>query len=199
VGLHGAYGKVSLGVLDEQVGSYGASLTLDTRQDPVFPRNALFADARWTAIDPSVSRHANTYRLDARGYLALIGQSVVSLRGQYAAADAPLPTYERFLLGGASSVRGYRTGSYSGDSLAAASVELRVPLTSPMGISRAGFSLFADAGRVWDHGTTFSDAPWRRGAGAGLFFLASVFQLNLDVGVRQGGGVRAHFGTGLQF
>jgi outer membrane protein assembly factor BamA len=96
-------------------------------------------------------------------------------------------------------VRGYRTGSYSGDSFAAASLELRVPLTSPMGISRAGYSIFVDAGRAWDHGTRFSDARWRRGIGGGLFFLASVFQLNLDVAVREGGDVRAHFGTGLQF
>jgi outer membrane protein assembly factor BamA len=199
VGLHGAYGAVSLGDLDEKLGSYGASATLDTRQDPVFPRNAVFADFRWTALDPSVSRRANTYRLDARGYRGFIGQSVISLRGQYGTADAPLPPYERFLLGGASSVRGYRTGSYSGDSMAAASLELRVPLTSPLGISRAGFSLFADAGRAWDHGATFSDAPWRRGVGGGLFFLASIFQLNLDVAVREGGGVRAHFSTGLQF
>jgi len=199
VGLHGGYGSVSLGDLDEQIGWYGASLTLDTRQDPVFPRNAVFADVRWTALDPSVSRHANSYRVDARGYRGFIGQSVISVRGQYGASDAPLPPYERWLLGGASSVRGYRAGSYSGDNMTAASLELRVPLTSPMGISRAGFSVFADAGRVWDHETSFADAPWRRGVGGGLFFLASIFQLNLDVGVREGGGVRAHFSTGLQF
>ena len=199
VGLFGAYGTVGQGDLDEDVGSYGASVTFDTRQDPVFPRNAVFADLRWTVIDPSISRRAATYRVDARGYRGFVGQSVVSVRGQYDAAGAPLPPYERFLLGGAATVRGYRTGSYSGDNLAAASLELRVPLTSPMGISRAGFSVFADAGRVWDRGTSFSDAPWRRGVGGGLFFLASVFQLNLDVGVRQGGDVRAHFSTGLQF
>ena len=90
-------------------------------------------------------------------------------------------------------------GAYSGDNFAAMSVELRVPLTSPMGISRAGYSVFADAGRAWNYGDRFSDARWRRGIGAGVFFLASVFQLNLDVAVREGGGVRAHFGTGLQF
>jgi outer membrane protein assembly factor BamA len=199
IGVHGAYGDVSLGDLDERLGSYGASVTLDTRQDPVFPRNAVFADLRWTSLEPSISRHANTYYVDVRGYRGFIGQSVVSVRGQYGAADAPLPPYARWLLGGASTVRGYRTGSYSGDSFTAASVELRVPLTSPLGISHAGFSIFADAGRAWDYGTSFSDAHWRRGMGGGLFFLASIFQLNLDVAVREGGGVRAHFSTGLQF
>jgi hypothetical protein len=32
-----------------------------------------------------------------------------------------------------------------------------------------------------------------------VFLLASVFQLNLDVGVRPGWGTRVHFTTGLQF
>jgi outer membrane protein assembly factor BamA len=199
VGVHGAYGNVAFADLDERLGSYGASITLDTRQDPVFPRNAVFADVRWTALDPSISRHANTYLFDARGYRAFLGQSVVSVRGQYGAADAPLPPYARWLLGGASTVRGYRAGTDSGDSFAALSVELRVPLTSPLGISHAGYSVFADFGRAWDYGARFSGARWRRGVGGGLFFLASVFQLNLDVAVREGGGVRAHFGTGLQF
>ena len=199
VGVRGGYGNVTFGGVEEQLGWYGADLTMDTRQDPVFPRNAVYAEARWTSLRPSVSGRANSYRVDARGYRGFIGQSVVSVRGQYGASDAPLPLYERWLLGGAQNVRGYRPGSYSGDNLAAASLELRVPLSSPLGISRAGFSVFADAGRVWDHGAAFSDAAWRRGVGGGFFFLASVFQLNLDVGVREGGDVRVHFSTGLQF
>jgi hypothetical protein len=199
VGVRAGYGSVTFGLLDERLASYGADATLDTRQDPVFPRNALYVEAGWTALRPSISGRANAYRADIRAYRALFGQSVVSLRGQYSGADAPLPPYQRALLGGAGSVRGYRAGSESGDNLVAATIEIRTPLTSPMGISRAGFSLFTDVGKAWDHGRRFEDSQWRRGAGAGLFFLASVFQLNLDVGVRRGGGVRAHFSTGLQF
>ena len=96
-------------------------------------------------------------------------------------------------------MRGYEAGRESGDNLMAASAELRVPLNSPLKISRAGISLFVDRGRVWDHGARASDSPWRTGGGVGFFFLASLFQVNADVAVRDGGGVRVHVSTGLQF
>jgi outer membrane protein assembly factor BamA len=199
VAAQAGYAQVGFGPLDERLASFGAGIALDTRQDPVFPRDAVYAEAGWTALRPSVSGRANRVRVDARGYKGLVGQSVLSLRWQYTGADAPLPSYERQLLGGAGSLRGYRAGRDSGDNLMAGTLELRVPLTSPMGISRAGFSVFADAGAVWDHGTSLGDAPVRRGGGAGVFLLASIFQLNLDVAVRQGGGGRVHLSTGLQF
>jgi outer membrane protein assembly factor BamA len=187
------------GSIDERLGWYGASVAVDTRQDPVFPRNAIYAEAGWTALRPSESGRANTFRTDVRGYRGLVGQTVLCLRWQFAGADAPLPPYQKYLLGGAASVRGYRSGTEGGDHVAAGSVEVRVPVSSPMGVARAGFTVFADTGTVWGTGTRFSDARWRRGVGGGVFLLASVFQLSLDVGVRQGGGARVHFSTGLQF
>jgi outer membrane protein assembly factor BamA len=198
-GVQAGYAKVTFGALGERLGWYGANLTLDTRQDPVFPRNAVYAEAGWTGLSPSISPAAHTYRAEVRGYRGLIGQSVLSVRWQYAGADARLPPYERRLLGGAGNLRGYRAGLESGDNLMAGSVEIRVPLSSPMGIARTGFSVFTDVGTVWDHGSKLADARARRGVGAGVFLLASVFQLNLDVGVRQGGGARVHLSTGLQF
>lgn len=199
VAAQAGYAAVDFGGVDERLASYGASVTLDSRQDPVFPRDAVYAEAAWTALRPSVSDDVNRYRFDVRGYKGLIGQSVLSLRFQYAGAGGPLPIYERYLLGGAGTIRGYRAGSFSGDNLMAGTVELRVPLTSPMGISRAGFSVFGDVGTVWDHDSSLDGARARRGAGAGVFLLASIFQLNLDVAVREGGGTRVHLSTGLQF
>lgn len=199
LGLQAAYANVRFGNVEERLGSYGGSVTLDTRQDPVFPRNAVYAEAGWTALRPSISQRVHRYRADVRGYKGLIGQSVLSLRWQYGGADGPLPLYERYLLGGAGNLRGYRAGRFSGDNMTAAAIELRVPVSSPMGIARAGFSVFTDIGTVWEHGTKLADARMRRGAGAGVFLLASLFQLNFDVAVRQGGGARVHLSTGLQF
>ncbi len=185
--------------LEERLSTYGVELSVDTRHDPVFPRNALYASAVLEALRPETSGHANRRNAQARAYLGLVRQAVLSVRWQYSSSDAPLPPYERALLGGAASVRGYEAGHESGDNLMAASAELRLPLNSPLKISRAGVTLFVDRGRVWNHGTRASDAPWRTGGGVGLFFLASLFQLNADVAVRDGGGVRVHFSTGLQF
>ena len=199
VGVQAGYGRVTFGPIEERLGSYGVNLTVDTRQDPVFPRDAVYAEAGWTQLLPSASSHVHRYRAEARAHKGVIGQAVVSLRWQYAGADGPLPAYERYLLGGAGNVRGYRVGVASGDNLMAGSLELRVPLSSPLGISRAGFSLFTDVGTVWDHGARLRDARARRGVGGGVFLLASLFQVGLDVAVRQGGGTRVHLSTGLQF
>ena len=47
------------------------------------------------------------YEADARGYVRVVGQSVVAGRVQYFNSDATLPPYERLLLGGSSNLRGF--------------------------------------------------------------------------------------------
>jgi outer membrane protein assembly factor BamA len=196
---HAAYGEVSFGAIEENTFTYGADLTFDTRLDPVFPRNAVFASAGWERLDPSQSAPVNRFKADARAYRGLVGQSVLSLRVQYAGADGRQPDYARDLLGGASTLRGYRAGSFSGDNLLGGSAELRIPFSSVMTFAKVGMTLFTDAGTTWDHGTRVADARFKAGGGAGFFLLASLFQLNLDFGFREGGGTRIHFTTGLQF
>jgi outer membrane protein assembly factor BamA len=198
-GGRAGFGHVRFGDMAENVVSYGTDLTFDTRRDPVFPRNAVFGSVGWDRLQPSASAPVNRFTADLRGYRGLIGQSVLSLRVQYAGADGPQPLYARYLLGGAGNLRGYPAGSFSGDNLLGASAELRIPLNSPMGISRLGVSLFTDTGTVWNAGERLSDARFRTGGGAGVFLLASLFQASLDVGFRQGDGARVHFTTGLQF
>jgi outer membrane protein assembly factor BamA len=199
VGANAGYADVSFGDLDDRLGTFGADVTLDTRADPVFPRNALFARAAWEGLDPRVSAYVNRARFDVRGYVGLVGQSVLSLRWQYGVSDAPLPPYEKLLLGGGSTLRGWRAGSFAGDNLMAATAEMRVPLSSPLGVTRAGVSAFVDVGTAYDHGARLANTRFRVGGGAGVFLLASVFKLSLDLGFREGGGRRLHFSTGLQF
>jgi len=195
------WAQVEFGELDDRFTSYTADLTVDTRTDPSFPRNAVFATAAWEAMDfrggaPTIHR----YRLEARGYLGLVGQTVLSLRALHEAADRPQPAYAQFLLGGGSSLRGHRTGEYAGDRLAAASIELRVPMDSPLHRGSAGLTFFYDAGAVYDVGTRMGDAVFQQGAGAGVFLSAPFVHLNLDVGKNlSGSGARVHFSTGFTF
>lgn len=198
-GVHAGIDTVSFGQLDNRIAFYGADVTLDTRADPVFPRNAVFAAAGWEHLAFRTGTPVNRVRFDVRGYAGLVGQSVLSLRAQLASADGALPPYERFLLGGAETVRGYRAGSFAGDRLAAASAELRIPISSPLSFGRAGVDVFADVGTVVDRGAPFQDARFHPGFGGGVFLLASVFQLNADIAVRRGGGVRLHVMSGLRF
>jgi hypothetical protein len=77
---------------------------------------------------------------------------------------------------------------------------VRVPITSVLNSARLGVSVFFDAARAYDAGQRFEDAPWHRAAGAGVFMIASIVRLNLDVahGFR-GGDTRVHLGMGFGF
>jgi hypothetical protein len=185
--------------VDTRFTTVGADVTLDTRHDPVFPRNAVYAQTGWERLNFSAGPTVNRYRNEARGYLGVFGQTVLAARALHQRVDAPLPIYEQALLGGASLLRGHRAGAFAGDNLFASSVELRVPLSSPMGISRLGITIFADAGAAYDHGVRLRDAAFHRGFGVGVFSLASVIQLNLDVAYGIDNKVRVHFRTGFQF
>ena len=176
----------------------GIDAAIDTRRDPAFPSDAVyFGVARnWLRLpDRTVGR----YTLDGRGYKRLIGQAVVAVHAQYDAADAPLPPYEQWLLGGAL-LRGARAGTDAGDKRLIGSAELRVPFSSPLSAGRVGFTAFMDAGAAAAYGQALGDAPTRHGIGAGLFLVAPFIRLNLDVAHSLDGfGTRVHFGTGFTF
>lgn len=193
--------SVTFGAIRERLWTAGADVALDTRGDPAFPRNAVYAGAGWTGLDVGgPARRVNRYTLDSRGYVGLLGQSVLAARAQYVAADSTLPAYERLLVGGASTLRGFRAGAFSGDRMFLSSAELRVPSTSVLNGARLGVSAFFDAARVYDAGTRFDEAAWHKAAGGGVFLIASVVRLNLDVarGI-ESRDTRVHLGMGFGF
>jgi outer membrane protein assembly factor BamA len=198
-GIGAEWSDVGFGEIDDRVTSIGARVTYDGRTNPVFPRNALFGSASLEVLDFAAMPTAARYRLDGRSYIGLVGQSVASVRVLYDAADRTLPPYEQALLGGSDTLRGFRTGSFAGDRLLTSSVELRVPIDSPLDVGQSGLKLFADTGAV-----TMVDEPWRRarfhqGIGAGWFLINPLFQLNLDVAYGIDNRWRLHVVSGFQF
>lgn len=204
-GAHASLAGVSFDGLDDRLFRYGVDVALDTRQDPVFPRNALYARLSWDRLETRASHGVNRYGIEGRAYAGLAGQAVVLVRAMHAWSDGSLPVYERYLLGGgaslpsSASLRGYRAGSFSGDSIVSGTVELRVPLDSPLSVGKAGISFFADTGAAYDRGTRLRDARFHHGAGGGVFLLVSVFQVSVEMGVREQGGTRFHVLSGFQF
>ena len=77
---------------------------------------------------------------------------------------------------------------------------LRAPITSVLNGAKLGLTVFVDAGKVWDVGSSMDAAPWRRGAGAGVFLIASIVRINLDVarGLKTGD-TRVHLSSGFTF
>jgi hypothetical protein len=201
VGVDTSRGSVSFGGLDDRIWTVGADAALDTRGDPGFPRNAVFLGASWNALNVrGLDQRINRYTTDARGYLGVFRQLVLAGRVEYATADRSLPIYERVLLGGASTLRGFRTGAFDGDRRLVASAELRYPITSVLSGAKLGVSAFMDAGKTFDVGQRLDDATWHRGVGGGIFLIATIVRINLDVarGLKTGD-TRVHLSSGFSF
>ncbi len=111
--------------------SFGGDVVVDTRRDPAFPRNAVYAavgvQRLWFDSSPDTVR----LTADGRGFVGLFGQTVLALRAQHVRAADPLPVFEQVLLGGDATLRGFELGYRSGDRLLAGSAEIRIPLSTP--------------------------------------------------------------------
>lgn len=176
-----------------------ADLTLDTRLNPLMPRNAVYASASVERIAFEQGPQTRRTRLDGRVYVGLIGQSVFVLRAVREDADRPLPPYLQSLLGGWSNLRGFKAGSFVGDTLVAGSAELRVPLTSTLSIGKIGVSVFVDSGTAYGKGEKFASGRLKTGLGASVWFTATVFQMSLSVAHGRGASTRVNFGGGITF
>jgi outer membrane protein assembly factor BamA len=176
----------------------GADVVIDTRLDPSFPRDAVHVVLGWERLGFD-GESAGRLQGDIKGYVGLIGSNVVALRGQFVHSSRAVPQSEWPLLGGAGSLRGYRTGHRAGDSMAALSAEIRVPLLSPLNIGRFGAKAFVDAGATWSSSERLPDTVFDRGIGAGVYAGVAAFMLNVDVAWPEVGKPRVHVGLGVAF
>jgi outer membrane protein assembly factor BamA len=161
-------------------------------------RNAVYGRAAWEHL-AFASEGINQTVLDGRGYIGLFGQNVLVVRALRNDADKPRPAYLEPLLGGIDNLRGFRAGTAIGDTLVATSVELRMPITSPLSFGRLGLMAFVDSGTVYAKGERLVDQTFQNGVGGGVWFSAAFVRLNLAVAHGLGGSTRVHVGGGLSF
>jgi hemolysin activation/secretion protein len=136
---------------------------------------------------------------DARGFKRLFAQNVLALHLQYDSATAPLPQYEQPLLEGYF-IRSAQTGQHAGDKRLLWSGEVRVPISSPLSSGRIGLNVFYDAGTVAPFGGSVLKQKPESGAGAGVWMIFTVIQLNFNIAHSfNGTGTRFNFGTGFSF
>ena len=198
VGGGGGVEDVRFGEVRDRLGRGGVDVTLDTRVDPAFPRNAVHVTfgVEHLAFDGG---HSNRKTTDVRAYVGLIGQSVLAVRGLSIASSEPVPVYEQSLVGGDSTLRGYDTGYQANDNLAAVSAELRLPITSPLSVGRFGIKAFADAGAAYPAGARMADQKLESGYGGGVYLHFTILSLSFDVARSETGDTKVHFGLGVTF
>ena len=200
VGTTAGWQRVSFAELDDELRTVGVDVAFDTRLDPLMPRNAVYATAsiERVAFD-STATHTYRRRLEARGYLGVFRQNVVVARVLREDASDPLPPYLQPLLGGWSTLRGFEAGSFVGDTLVAGSLELRMPISSPLSVGRLGFSAFVDTGTVYTDGERFVDQTLHTGVGGSVWLTLAAFRIELAVARGLGVGTRVNFGAGIAF
>ena len=198
LGAGGGVEDVAFGDADDLLKRFGVDVAVDTRVDPAFPRNAVHATVAWERLLFDAGR-ANRRTLDARGYVGLFAQVVLAVRALSVTADAPLPQFEHALLGGAANLRGFDTGFRADDNLAAGTVELRIPITSPLSIGRFGIKTFVDMGTAYPSGSKLEDQIFDQSFGGGAYLHLTILNLSLDVAKGKGGDTKFHFGMGVTF
>jgi outer membrane protein assembly factor BamA len=214
LGGGGGWQRASFEGVADTFTQFGGDVTLDTRVDPVLARNAVFARASWehlsfgdgpleTPSDPTryagYRGSANRTDLDGRGYLGLIGQTVLAGRILRIDSDRPLPPYLQPQIGGLATLRGFPAGYAAGDTLVTMSAELIVPLNSPLKIGRFGVTAFTDRGAIYNKGERFSDQTLLEGYGGSVWFAAAFFRLNIAVAHGRGASTRVHVGGNITF
>jgi hypothetical protein len=193
---------VHFGTLEQRYLVPSVDVTLDTRTDPGFPRNAIYATTAFERLQFEDGNNVARVTTDVSGYVGLFGSTVFALRAANVRADRAVPGFEQSLLGGAANLRGFDYGYRAGDNLAVLSAELRVPLTSPLLLGRFGIKAFVDAGTVYPSGAKLSDQRFDRGVGGGVFMSWAVVRMGLDIAwpvSTDSRKPRWHFGLGVAF
>jgi len=189
--------RVEFGGTRERHDAASADITIDTRLDPSFPRNAVYAFAGWEHLRLP-DEAARRLMSDVRGYLG-VGPIVLGIREQTITSDSPLPPSEQPLLGGGDTLRGYRAGYRVGDNLAALSTEVRLPINSPLSVGRFGVKTFVDWGTTWASAARLADQKWDRGIGGGIYFGGGPVIGDLAIAWPERGSPRTTFGLGVSF
>lgn len=197
-GVRAGLERASFQGVTESFGTFGLEVGLDTRLDPFLSPNAVQGRATWERLGFENGAAART-SIEAQAHIGLIGQSVFAARVLREDSSRSLPPNFKPLLGGMSNLRGFRAGYAAGDTLLAASGELRVPLTSPLDVGKLGVSAFMDLGTAYDKGARLAQQKFERAIGGSIWLVAAALRVDLAVARGLGSGTRVQAGAGVTF
>ncbi len=181
------------------VGSVLTSLVRDTRDDPFTPSRgtvvgvayeqgakALLSEIQFGKATAQIAGYRQVSRV------AVLAGKFQTGRVRRLFESTEVPVSERFFLGGQSTLRGYALDSVGvpgetlvngvpqgGEVMILTNLELRL-----WGRDGLGLVLFADAGNVWNLGSSVGVSDMRVGAGPGLHYATPVGPIRLDLGYK---------------
>jgi len=167
------------------------SVTRDTRNDLLNPTQgklirvkAEYAGGFLRGTNPFIRSQSvlGLFRRFGGAFVAALSVRVGFIKSRRSGYQVPV--YERFLLGGDRSVRGFDRHAlgapYGGNAAFSFQTEIRFPLW------RIGGVLFLDGGGVWSHLDVIDPATMRIGFGGGLRYASPFGVLRGDVAFRRG-------------
>jgi len=170
-------------------------ITYDTRDDVFNPTEGWYdsfsvqfsggilgGDYDYRKYDLVLRTYITTDILEEKGeestLVNTINEGVLALRAMGGYSDSKLPSFDRYEIGGVSTIRGYDYEEFSGDKMLVLNAEYRFPLAENFqGV------VFADCGNAWDYDEPISINDLKFGAGLGVRFDTPIGAIRIDYGV----------------
>ena len=136
------------------------------------------------------------FAVDYRYYYRQHGENVIAMELGAGYANGDMPLSQRFSMGGADTLRGYKDDQFRGNSMLRGTVEYRIPI-----VKKVQGVLFVDSGYAWDKRydeKNFDLGLIKVGYGIGMRISSPLGPIKLDYGRGSNGG-RFHFSFGGQF
>ena len=179
-------------------------ITFDSRDWPLYPKSGLYfrSWARWFGIfQPNRFQRFGT---DIRFYSPIVHDNILAVQSTFEISQGTIPIYKRIHIGGGKTIRGYSTGSLSGENSFLTSIEYRFPIfyeRNPLAGINVGYSgvLFIDAAATWYQHENVNTRMLHSSAGIGIHVIWDHWVLRAEYGNRGKGWGFINFGSGVKF
>ena len=135
----------------------------------------------------------NKYFMDSRWYFKQKNDHVIAVKFDAGYADGTMPLSQRFALGGAETLRGYKDDQFKGYKMMSGTLEYRFPV-----VKKVQGVVFSDAGYAWNKGVNMDLSDIKTSIGVGFRISSPLGPVRLDYAVGEEEG-RFHFSFGGQF